>query len=350
MKFSSIDVTAMINEISYLIKGKISQVFNPKKEEIILQIHVPNEGKQLLKIIKKGLIFISNNKTKNNPTGFCMQLRKHLNNKYIINIKQHESERVIIFELEDYYLILELFSKGNIILTNKDYKIIGCWEKQKWSDRFIKIGELYKFPKPQFNWKTCSEKEFISLIKKSDRENISTTLAMDLNLGGNYAEEICKFAKIDPLSKNNKVEELKQIYLKLEEIKKEIVTPKGYVYKKLISPFKLNKVEEKKYETFSGAIDENYVSEIKSPYQQRIEKIEKIIENQEEAITEIKEKIELNKLKGEKIYENYGNLEKTINVINQMIKSKDFKEIESDLKKENIIFNPKDKKITIKFK
>ena len=90
-----------------------------------------------------------------------MQLRKYLNNAILRGLEQKQAERIVVFELEKeerYYLIIELFSKGNVILAGQDYRIIGVLEQQAWKGRTVKVNEKYIFPPAPVDWKTLTEK------------------------------------------------------------------------------------------------------------------------------------------------------------------------------------------------
>jgi predicted ribosome quality control (RQC) complex YloA/Tae2 family protein len=63
------------------------------------------------------------------PSGFTMKLRKHLNNKRLESITQLGADRVVDFQFGTesftYHLLLELYDKGNIILTDQYYNILS---------------------------------------------------------------------------------------------------------------------------------------------------------------------------------------------------------------------------------
>ena len=108
---SSLELAALVNELQILVKGKVSQIYDFDKKEILLQLHAPGKGKQLLKIIPgKFICLTKEKKVQLRPTGFCMQLRKYLDNAFIKDIYQQDAERIIVFELEKqnkYYLIIK---------------------------------------------------------------------------------------------------------------------------------------------------------------------------------------------------------------------------------------------------
>ena len=82
--------------------------------------------------------------------------------------------KMVPSRLQNFYeVVVELFSKGNIILCDEDMNIISPLEIQKWKARTIRPKEDYKFPEARVDPFKLSEKEFSDIIGKSDKENIS---------------------------------------------------------------------------------------------------------------------------------------------------------------------------------
>src|SRR3989344_1447014 len=183
---SSLELAALVNELQFLVNGKVSQIYHPESKVLLLQLHAPGKGKQLLKIISgKWLCLTQQKESALRPSGFCMQLRKYIDNAIIRDIHQHGSERAVIFELEKeerYFLIVELFSKGNVILTDAKKMIITALEAQEWKDRTIKPKEKYVPPPLDVNWKELTVKKMQDLFKKSGKRNLATSLATEIGL------------------------------------------------------------------------------------------------------------------------------------------------------------------------
>ena len=80
---------------------------------------------------------------------FSMQIRKNIGNNKLKSFYQHENDRIIVFEFYAHYLIVEFFAKGNLILTDKENKILLNFraEREKWKERKIIKGQEYQFPK-----------------------------------------------------------------------------------------------------------------------------------------------------------------------------------------------------------
>ncbi len=76
----------------------------------------------------------------------AMFLRKRLKGKKLLSVEKKTNDRVVVFDFEEYFLIAEFFSHGNLVLTDKDYNILFTFRKEQWKDRELKKGVDYKFP------------------------------------------------------------------------------------------------------------------------------------------------------------------------------------------------------------
>ncbi|HLC81933.1 MAG TPA: NFACT family protein [Candidatus Nanoarchaeia archaeon] len=352
---ASIELAAIINELQFLKKGKLSQIYH-QDQELLLQLHAPGHGKQLLKIVPGKLLCLTADKyPPARPSGFCQQLRKYLDQAFIKDIYQQDAERIVVFQLEKpetYYLIIELFSKGNVILADAQWMAIGVLEQQLWKDRSVKAKHSYTFPSPGINWKIISLPDFEKILKKSDKKNIATTLATEINLGGAYAEEICIRANVD---KNKTAlvldsKQIKMLYSELKEVQQQIKQPRGYVYDEQIIPFPLIGLKPLKItETYNEAVNLLKPFQQTSPFDKKIANLQRIAAEQQEAINVLKEKIVINKKKGELLYERYASLQKLIEIVAVLKKTKTWTEIASELRQEKRIkaVNLKTKTIVI---
>ncbi len=84
------------------------------------------------------------------PSGFTMRFRKFLRSKRVESIRQVGVERVVVisFGSEAFanHLILELYSQGNIILTDQNYRILQCIRSHEFNDKVkTAVGEIYPF-------------------------------------------------------------------------------------------------------------------------------------------------------------------------------------------------------------
>lgn len=61
------------------------------------------------------------------PLSFVAKLRKHLKSRRLTAIKQIDDDRILVFNFSDgeFYLVFEFFSAGNVLLLDKDLKILA---------------------------------------------------------------------------------------------------------------------------------------------------------------------------------------------------------------------------------
>ena len=121
-------------------------------------------------------------------------------NSILQAIEQVGSERILKFTFESkeagFILYAELFAKGNMILCNEKGIVISLMQKQKWKDRTVAVSRKYEHPKKGFNIFSLRREE-LDRLKESRADSAVKALAIDLGLGGAYAEEACIIANID---------------------------------------------------------------------------------------------------------------------------------------------------------
>uniref|UniRef100_A0A8B9M4W5 Ribosome quality control complex subunit NEMF n=1 Tax=Accipiter nisus TaxID=211598 RepID=A0A8B9M4W5_9AVES len=63
------------------------------------------------------------------PSGFAMKCRKHLKTRRLVSVKQLGIDRIVDFQFGSdeaaYHLIIELYDRGNIVLTDHEYVILN---------------------------------------------------------------------------------------------------------------------------------------------------------------------------------------------------------------------------------
>src|SRR3989338_1963327 len=186
-QLSSIDLHYLIKELQVLIDGRIDKIYHPDKKVLLLRFHIPNIGKKAIKVLVGKQLYLSEEqKEYQEPSGFCMFLRKHLDNSRLRAVQQKESERII-----------EFFGGGNVILCDDKDNIISYLEQHRFKDREIKKDVAYKYPKMEANVFELKTEDLAYLFEKSKKDSLVTCLAVELGLGGVYAEEICLLSCLD---------------------------------------------------------------------------------------------------------------------------------------------------------
>ena len=169
--------------------ARIEKVYQPEKDEIVLQMRSFEGGKRLL--INAG----SNNPRINfseiqkenpqNPPMFCVILRKYLQGAKLNEITQEDFDRIAYlgFDTRDEmgfecrrYLIVELMGKySNLIFANENKKIISALRTSDFSFDSVRqliSGVTYAPPSSmgKINPKTVSYEDIISLLDAAPQD------------------------------------------------------------------------------------------------------------------------------------------------------------------------------------
>ncbi|WP_313891318.1 NFACT RNA binding domain-containing protein [Psychrobacillus sp.] len=104
MAFDGLFTISMTTELQQLVSGRISKIHQPNAQEILMQIRANGQNFKLLFSVHSSYSRVQiTNETIDNPATppmFCMVLRKHLEGGIITSIKQHETDRLIIFQIQ----------------------------------------------------------------------------------------------------------------------------------------------------------------------------------------------------------------------------------------------------------
>ncbi len=165
MAFDGIITMCMVKELrESILMGKINKIYQPDKEELLINIHTKNGNKKLYGTTSSqgARICLIENSFKNpeSPQNFCMLLRKHIQNGRIKDIRQKNSERIIEIDIEamnelgfavSKRLIFEIMGKhSNIVLIDiNSGKIIDSIKRISIDvnrKRQLLPGLLYEYP------------------------------------------------------------------------------------------------------------------------------------------------------------------------------------------------------------
>ena len=170
MAFDGITIANIVSELrDTLLGGRIYKIAQPESDELMLT--VKNNGSQYRLLLSADaslpLVYLtqSNKPSPMTAPGFCMLLRKHLQNARIINIAQPGLERIIHLDLEHLNELGDLCRKKLIIeVMGKHSNIIFCDDKDMIIDsikhisgmvssvREVLPGRDYFIPQTQNKW------------------------------------------------------------------------------------------------------------------------------------------------------------------------------------------------------
>ena len=167
MAFDAAMLRAVTHEINSIGGGgRIEKIYQPEKEEILLQMRTINGGRRLLINCSSSNPRICFSAIqKENPQSapmFCMLLRKHLTGGMLTSVTQYGFERVVKLEFQTRdemgyeckkYLIAEIMGKySNLIFADENMRILSCFKTIDFSTsslRQVLPGMKYELPPMQ---------------------------------------------------------------------------------------------------------------------------------------------------------------------------------------------------------
>lgn len=334
-QLSSFELRHLLQEFQFLIGAKIEKIFQQPKprDEFLIVLHVPSVGKQYLYVSLPDVLCLSSFKPvfPEVPPHFAASLRRKISNARIQSITQKDFERIVIIELSTKngtsFLILELFSPGNIILINEENVVLSVLHPKKWQDRAILPAKPFEFPPSQKNPLLLSLDDFSKIIKSTDKESLVKALAIELSLGGEYSEELLFRLSIDKnLSPNSLPEsDIEKLFFGLKDLFNQETS--AFKSSSAIYPIKLqSKSDIIPVDSFNDAIQERILSSLKAQEESSFtkqatksqSKFEKIIQAQKAQLESLEKSADLNQAKGELIYSHYSSLKTLLDKVDSL--------------------------------
>ena len=329
LKESSLDFHAFVSIYGdTMLNSFIKKIYQVNQKEFVFQLYRSDLKKRDFFVsLSKGIAFYDAEKPEE-ATQLSMLFRKQLSEKRIVGIEQINFDRVVKITLHTgQEIILELFSGGNLIITDNG-KIVFAMDQHVYKTRKILIGEEYIPPSIVNPMK--SRETFFEILNNS-KASIVKTLATRANLGGEIAEEALYRSNIE---KNKMPAEITQDYERLYETVMEIMDESkrnmAYYYEEdeLLSPVvltALNKDPDRKFEDLNEGICyyiKNYPETDKNK-----SSIERRIESQKRSIEEFNKLMLVYTEFGNFLKMNFQQLQKLINIVHNNVKrnnSEDF--------------------------
>lgn len=149
-RFSTIDIAVVIKEIRKYCGMRVNNVYDIDSKTYLLKLQRPDEKAMILmesgnKIHTTGFDWPKNMA----PSGFSMKMRKHIKGRRLESIEQLGVDRIIDLQFGSgeaaYHIILELYDRGNIVLTDFEYTILNILRPRtdKCQDVRFAVKETY---------------------------------------------------------------------------------------------------------------------------------------------------------------------------------------------------------------
>lgn len=146
-RISSLDLELLYRELKSQLEGyRLSNIYNiaESSRQFLLKFNKPDS--KLNAIIDCGLrVHLTDfmRPVPATPSGFVVKLRKHLKSKRVTTVKRVANDRILVLSFNDgqFFLVLEFFSAGNVILLDSDRKIIVL--QRIVHEHENKVGHIY---------------------------------------------------------------------------------------------------------------------------------------------------------------------------------------------------------------
>ena len=173
-RITGLDLQILTSELSKELSNyRLQNIYNvaSNSRQYLFKFSIP-DSKKVVVLEYGNRIHLTDfeRPTTQQPTNFVTKLRKHLKTRRLSGIKQISNDRILVLEFSDgkYYLVLEFFSAGNILLLDESQRILALQRlvsaKQE-NDRYA-VNEEYKmFDKSLFQQDFHYEKDCMTLMK-----------------------------------------------------------------------------------------------------------------------------------------------------------------------------------------
>ena len=152
-RFALLDVIAAKQQLLECVGYRVNNIYDINDKTYAFKLHQTGQQKdKKLLLMESGIRFHLTSFTRDksdNPSPFTMKLRKHLRGKRLVNVQQLGMDRVVSFDFGSgeaaYHLILELYDKGNIVLCDYQYAILGLLRSHTYNEE-TKVAKKQIYP------------------------------------------------------------------------------------------------------------------------------------------------------------------------------------------------------------
>ena len=326
---SNVDVAAMAAELSdRILGGFMGKAYQQSSDKIWLSVASPAEGRLDLLLVagKRVNITRAERPASKTPPQFPTMLRNRISGGRIVEIRQHDLDRVLEIAVERsgsrHYLVIELFPKGSMILLDENRQILSMLKKMVYRGSKMAAGEKYLYHPGQLDPRTISLEDLSAWLATAGQDLVRS-IVRGLNMGGTYGEEVCLVAGVDKnkpaadldAGEIEKVHQaLREVFLN-EALDPHIVLDRGEMVDVLSRPLKIYEgLDKKRFATFSEALDAFFVEKEGAEYEKK-NPLDRRIEVQRKAIEEFEAQEKSFIARGELVYQIYGSIEQILRVV-----------------------------------
>ncbi|MDP3780271.1 MAG: ribosome rescue protein RqcH [Nitrosopumilaceae archaeon] len=201
MTLTGVELRYLVNEISEKTHDYyVSNIYGITRDSLLFKLHHPEKQDVMLMFSSFGLWNSSVRIEQMETNKLLKTLRDTLLRLKLAKIQQIGAERIVYLTFsgfdKEYVLVGEFFGDGNIILCNKEMKILALLHSIDVRHRKLGVGLQYT-PPPQNSLDVFNfyQKDLEGIL--SSEIQVSKWIGRTLGLPTKYVEYICKLAEID---------------------------------------------------------------------------------------------------------------------------------------------------------
>ncbi|WP_162224472.1 ribosome rescue protein RqcH [Halorussus amylolyticus] len=366
-ELSSIDLAAVVAELGAYEGSKLDKAYLYGDDLLRLKMRDFDRGRVELLVevgeTKRAHVSAPENvpDAPGRPPNFAKMLRNRLSGADFAGVEQYGFDRILQFDFEredgDTTIVAELFGQGNIAVLDENREVIDSLDTVRLKSRTVAPGSQYEFPDERINPLDIDYETLAAFMDDSDTDLVRT-LATQLNFGGLYAEEICTRAGVEKEKDIADADEsdYEAIFDAIERLAGPVregrFDPRVYREDDRlvdVTPFPLDEyadLDAEAFETFNGALDYYFtnvdfegdgpgdeagaVGQQRPDFEAEIEKQQRIIQQQEQAIEGFDEQADAEREKAESLYAHYGLADEILTTVqNALDEGTSWEEIET---------------------
>ncbi|KAL6571712.1 hypothetical protein OROHE_003355 [Orobanche hederae] len=218
VRMNTADVAAEVKCLRRLIGMRCSNVYDLSPKTYVFKLMSSSgvtesgESEKVLLLLESGVRLHTTEYMRdksNTPSGFTLKLRKHIRTRRLEDVRQLGYDRIVLFQfgqgVNAHYVILELYSQGNILLTDSELTVLTLLRSHRDDNKGVAIMSRHRYPVEQSR-----------TFERTTREKMLA--ALQSSAEGNRDEHLCnsehgndyEHAPTENNQKNVKLSQLKR--------------------------------------------------------------------------------------------------------------------------------------------